>query len=186
MTAKEIIAKAQSQLGVKEKTGNNDGVPYNTWYYGREVSGASYPWCMVFVQWVFAIVNFALPFKTASCSALLNWYKKNKPEAVHETGKPGDIVIFNGHTGIVEDFENGPGSSFIYWTIEGNYSNKVARVKRTDDECIAFIRPDYVNWPDWAAPTMQKLMDKGAMNTPEASYDLMRTLVILDRLGVLG
>lgn len=181
MTSKDIIAKAVSQLGVKELTGNNDGVPYNTWYYGREVSGVNYPWCMAFVQWVFAQCGMALPYKTASCSALLNWYKKNKPDAVKTTGKPGDIVIYQGHTGIYE----AAGGTKDFTAIEGNYSNKVTRVNRKKSEVIAYIRPDYRDWPDWAAPTLQKLVDAGTLTDPDCSYDLMRTLVILDRLGKL-
>ena len=26
---------------------------YNTAFYGREVSGRAYPWCMAFIWWVF-------------------------------------------------------------------------------------------------------------------------------------
>ena len=45
------------------------------------------------------------------------------------------------------------------------------------------------NVPDWAKPSVQKLIDKGALQGDGASLnlsqDLTRTLVILDRLGVL-
>ena len=44
-----------------------------------------------------------LPHKTGSCSALLNWYQKNRPDCVMKDPQPGDIAIFTfGHTGIVE------------------------------------------------------------------------------------
>ena len=47
-----------------------------------------------------------------------------------------------------------------------------------------------MNVPDWAKPTVQKLIDKGVLTGDETgklnlSYDLVRTLVILDRLGML-
>lgn len=181
MKASDILAGAKRELGTAE-IGNTNQVKYNDWYYGRHVEGADYPWCMAFVQYIFAHYGTALPYKTASCSALLNWYKQHKPEAVKTTGQPGDIVIYSGHTGIYET----AGGAKDFVAIEGNYSNKVTRVNRRNAEVIAYIRPDYgPDWPDWAAPTLQKLTDMKVLNTPDCSYDLMRTLVILDRLGLI-
>ena len=54
ITADMIIEKAKSQLGTKESPAGSNKVKYNTWYYGKEVSGSAYPWCMAFVSWVFA------------------------------------------------------------------------------------------------------------------------------------
>jgi len=54
ITADMIVAKAESQLGTKENPAGSNKVKYNTWYYSKEVSGSAYPWCMVFVSWVFA------------------------------------------------------------------------------------------------------------------------------------
>jgi peptidoglycan hydrolase-like protein with peptidoglycan-binding domain len=54
ITADMIVAKAESQIGTKESPAGSNKVKYNTWYYGKEVSGSAYPWCMAFVSWVFA------------------------------------------------------------------------------------------------------------------------------------
>ena len=78
----QIMDIARKELGVKESPANSNNVKYNTWFYGRTVSGSAYPWCMAFVQWVFAQAGAKLPYTTASCSALLNWYKKNRPAGV--------------------------------------------------------------------------------------------------------
>ena len=43
---------AAEQIGTKEVPSGSNNVKYNTWYYGRAVSGSSYPWCQVFVCWV--------------------------------------------------------------------------------------------------------------------------------------
>lgn len=51
-TAEKILEIARSQIGTRESPANSDNVKYNTVYYGREVSG-KYPWCAVFVWWVF-------------------------------------------------------------------------------------------------------------------------------------
>ena len=66
-TAKELLAVAVRQLNVREDPPGSNNVRYNTWYYGREVSGNAYPWCMAFVQWVFAQAGVKLPTRTASC-----------------------------------------------------------------------------------------------------------------------
>lgn len=53
MTEKELLRIATAEIGTKENPAGSNKVKCNTWYYGREVSGKAYPWCMVFVQWVF-------------------------------------------------------------------------------------------------------------------------------------
>lgn len=54
VSASQIVSNAVKQLGVKESPSGSNKVKYNTWYYGKEVSGSAYPWCMAFVMWVFA------------------------------------------------------------------------------------------------------------------------------------
>ena len=193
MNSIDVLSLAWSQLGVAEKTGKNDGVPYNTWYYGREVSGDAYPWCMAFVQWVFAHAGKPLPYRTASCNALLSWYKQNKPDKVVSDPKPGDIVIFAAHTGIVDDvYANG------FTTVEGNYSNKVSHVWRKYSEAQAFIRPDWdsekkpvynsvAECPDWARAAVQFYVDRGFVRGVNDKGDLglddmkVWTLVVMHR-----
>ena len=53
MIASDIIKIAQSEIGTKESPSNSNNVKYNTWYYGKAVSGSAYPWCAVFVSWLF-------------------------------------------------------------------------------------------------------------------------------------
>lgn len=49
----KFLARAQAEVGVKESPAGSNKVKYNTWYYGKAVSGSAYPWCAVFVSWVF-------------------------------------------------------------------------------------------------------------------------------------
>lgn len=59
-----------------------------------------------------------LPYRTGSCSALLNWYKKHRPECIAADPQAGDIIIYNfGHTGIVES-----AARTTITAIEGNTS----------------------------------------------------------------
>lgn len=147
--ADAVIAIARREIGTVEKPKNSNNVKYNTWYYKQEVwngkNGGKYPWCMAFVQWVFNEAGFPLPYKTASCSALLDWYKKNAPELVHSEPQRGDIVIYKGHTGIFEKI--GPDPKYMY-VIEGNTAvgnddngGAVMERYRKVSTALAFITP---------------------------------------------
>ena len=107
-TAERVLELARVELGTKEIPANSNRVKYNTWYYGREVSGTVYPWCMTFVQWIFSQAGVSLPVKTASCGALMRAAQK---AGLWVTGdyRPGDVVIYDfpgggatDHTGLVE------------------------------------------------------------------------------------
>lgn len=143
----ELPRIAAAELGVTEFPANSNNVKFNTWFYGRTVSGTAYPWCMAFVQWCFDQAGKKLPYKTASCSALLNWYRMHQPECVAAVPQPGDIVIYNfGHTGIVES-----ASASTITAIEGNTSASnsgsqsngggVFRKVRSKSLATAYIRP---------------------------------------------
>ena len=55
-TAADLLRIAAAQVGVKESPANSNNVKYNTWYYGKAVSGSAYPWCCVFCVWCFAVL----------------------------------------------------------------------------------------------------------------------------------
>lgn len=119
----DIVSIAAAELGTKESPPNSNRVKYNTWYYGREVSGKAYPWCMVFVQWVLDQAGIKPPIRTASCGTLLNTARA-AGEAVYTGFQPGDIVIYDfekdgttDHCGIVESV-----SGATLTVIEGNTS----------------------------------------------------------------
>ena len=57
VTADMVVATALAEVGVKESPKNSNRVKYNTWFYGKEVKGSAYPWCMAFVEWCFAHVK---------------------------------------------------------------------------------------------------------------------------------
>ena len=174
MTVKEIIAIASKEIGVKESPANSNKVKYNTWYYGREVSGSAYPWCMVFVQWVFAQAGMAVPVKTASCSALLS-AAKSKGEAVYSGYQPGDVVIYDfgndgkaDHCGIVESVSGSTVTSIEGNTGIGNDSNggEVMRRTRNVSTIIGAWRPKkeakkvtYEEWKAFMQKYRQELQD---------------------------
>lgn len=142
-TVDRVLSIARGELGRAESPAGSNRTPYGKWY-GLD----GQPWCMMFVQWVFHRAGMKLP-RTASCSALLSWYRKNKPGSVRNSPEPGDIVIYNfGHTGIVENAGNGKitaieGNTSL--TDAGSQSNggQVCRRTRKTHLVTAYIRPDY-------------------------------------------
>ena len=149
MTTTKIIEIAANEIGVCENPPNNNNVKYNTWYYGKEVSGAGYPWCAVFISWCFRTEQ-ALCKKTASCVDMLDWFEKRGQ--IVKTPMPGDIVFFKystnnrrtNHVGLVIGVDGK-----IITTIEGNTSTtsqdnggKVMRRNRYSN-IVAYARPKY-------------------------------------------
>ena len=123
----KIIAKAKSQIGVKENPAGSNKVKYNTAYYGRVVSGSAYPWCCVFIWWLFKECGASKYFygggKTASCTTLMNYYKKKCQFST--TPKVGSLAFFQfdkdpdaEHIGLVIAVNN----DGTVTTIEGNTS----------------------------------------------------------------
>ena len=147
-----IVDIALSQEGTKEATGNND-VKYNDWYYGRHVSGGSYPWCAVFVSWCAnqaGVPTSVIP-KTASVSSLYSFFQGAglfKAKGSGYVPKAGDILIqkSNGasHTGIVTGSSGGN-----FTTIEGNTSNGVFQrsYSLNDAKLTGFGTPNYSGAP---------------------------------------
>lgn len=143
-TVNQVLHIARLELGGKESPPNSNRTRYGRWF---GLDGC--PWCMMFVQWVFAQAGMSLPCRTASCGTLLRWFQKYQPERVKQSPEPGDVAIYSfGHTGIVESV-----ASRTITAIEGNTSpdasgsqNNGGEVCRKTRKCslvTAFIRPDY-------------------------------------------
>jgi len=127
----KALAAAQSQVGVREASGNNDGLPSQRYANGRRE-----PWCADFVSWCFRQTGQPLPGNQRSLASVQHMEDQMKkagkflPSGAGQP-KPGDIIFFKNrssgggsgrHVGIVEKVEGGK-----VYTIEGNSSNRVAR-----------------------------------------------------------
>lgn len=155
-TVKRILEIARKEIGVTEYPANSNKVKYNTAYYGREVFGAAYPWCCAFIWWLFQQAEAKELFfnggKTASCTTLMNYYKKQKQFKISNP-HAGDLVFFNfdkntadaEHIGIVESVNGG-----IIITIEGNTGTTndanggaVMRRERRASVILGYATPAY-------------------------------------------
>lgn len=127
-TWSQVYAEAKKHVGVKESPANSNNVIFNTEYYGKAVRGSAYPWCCVFLWYVFKHANASDLFyggnKCAYTPTLANYYKNKKQW--YTTPKVGDIVFYQfsgsnriNHVGIVIEVL----ASNKIKTIEGNTSS---------------------------------------------------------------
>lgn len=152
MTAKQIIDLAKSQIGVHESPPNSNNVIYNTWYYGHPVSGSEYPWCAVFISWLFRGDQSLCP-RTASCVNMLAWFEKKRQ--IVKKPQAGDIVFFKystnarrtNHVGLVVSVSD---DGKVINTIEGNTSVKgsqdnggIVMQRNRYSNIVAYARPKY-------------------------------------------
>ena len=174
VTATQVLDLARSQLGTKAT--DTKRCKYNKWYYGADVSGAEYDWCVVFLMWLFYQLGASelLFEKTANVGIIAKQFLA-KGRLVKKNYKAGDLVIFSwsgaastwiqgvktlDHIGIIEKVN----SDGTYTTIEGNTGNtKNGEVKR----CIRYAyqiscacRPDYAPEPKIKFSTYKIKMSK--------------------------
>ena len=200
MTPEIILKVAQSQIGVCENPAGSNKVKYNTEYYGRPVQGSAYPWCCVFVWWVFKEAGAPELFfggkKTAGATTLMNYYKQKGQLVKQGNYKPGDIVFFQfdndayaDHVGIIEEvLKDGD-----IVTIEGNTSltsddngGKVMRRGRTPNVIMAVAHPDYEKEEEVKTVKVAlKVCKRGMKNYPEIKtiQRLLRSLGYKDNVG---
>lgn len=109
-TKKTPLEIAVGEIGTKEQPADSNKVKYNTWFYGKKVSGSAYPWCAVFVAWCFdqaGDTSIAGVPNKAYCPSYVTWAKRHG----YWTSKPkkGALVLYDwnhdgvaDHIGIVE------------------------------------------------------------------------------------
>lgn len=155
--ASEIMKLAKSYVGTKESPAYSNNVIFNTHYYGHEVSGGNYAWCVVFVWDTFRMAGASNLFcdgkKTAWVDTVRDWAKSKGLVVSKDQGRHGDLALFdwnhNGsgdHIGFI-DAKNADGS---YETCEGNTSvdnnsngGEVQIRTRYPSEIMMIIRPQY-------------------------------------------
>ena len=142
----KLIAWFRSQVGTQEHKEND--VPYNTHYYGREVSGPDYPWCMAFIWDGFRQCGLAKLFidggKSAYCPHVVHWAREHD-RWVTEDYRAGDILFYDwnndgqaDHVGFCTGSSNGRVDA-----VEGNVSDAVCVTHRLSGTVMGAYRPAY-------------------------------------------
>ena len=166
VTGEEILAIAAREIGYcRDKSGHNT---FGEWF------GLDYqPYCMEFVQWVYHQAGLDLPYKTASCGALLRWYKEHQPECVTGNPIPGCIVIFDfpstaydtDHTGLFVKVSDNKITTIDGNTSGGNDSNGGWVQQRTRK--LSYANPTYIIPKGLTDMDINKLIDE---MTSEQAY----------------
>jgi len=156
-----IVEWAISQLGVAESPPkSNNGEPMKRYSLSGEQPLA---WCARFVRTGMKQAGTPLPGNPWVIASVANLKKEaEKAGAWHPVGeagfepKPGDLVVLGSqatsdvgvkghHIGIVEKYE----SSLVH-SIDGNWGDKVARVKRDPKNPKDHVW-GYIRWPQSSA-----------------------------------
>jgi cell wall-associated NlpC family hydrolase len=130
--AGRALGHARSQVGVRERSGRNDGIPAQRYSGGRRE-----PWCANFVAWTYRKAGKPLPGNQRSLASVQYMEDRMKRAGAwtrrsRARPKPGDVIFFKNrgrsdrgsgrHVGMVEKVANGR-----VYTIEGNSGNRVRR-----------------------------------------------------------
>jgi hypothetical protein len=121
ITRKKIILIASKEVGVREKTGFNDGIKVES-YLKLTGLQKGHPWCAAFVSWVYAQNGLSEPRSAWSPTLFPSSRLTTKP-------LPGDLlgIYFPAikriaHVGIIERIHR----DWVY-SIEGNTNNLAGR-----------------------------------------------------------
>jgi hypothetical protein len=130
-----IVARALSEVGVREMRGQNDGIPSERYMGGRRE-----PWCAHFIAWLFRSEGRPLPKDVPPRPEVANplagvqymEYVFRELGWLVQAPKPGDVVFFKDrgtsdrghgrHVGLVTSVS--PDGRFQ--TVEGNLGDRVA------------------------------------------------------------
>jgi hypothetical protein len=138
-----IVAAAAAEVGQAEMPpGSNDSPRIAQYRAATAGAPGPGPWCAYFTSW--ACLQAGVPVGDhgegfGSVDALYAWAQRSGRAAPAGSGyvpRPGDLIVFNQHIGIVENvLPNGQ-----IQTIEGNSSDQVSRRTHPPGDAIGFVR----------------------------------------------
>src|SRR3954449_9843429 len=141
--AARMVAMAQGEVGQAEQPPGSNNSPRIA-QYRSATAGAPGPgpWCAYFVSWLAR--NAGVPVGDhgqgfGSVDALYAWAQKSGraiPTSSGQDPKPGDLIVWDEHIGIVESVR--PDGSIQ--TIEGNSSDRVSRRVHHKGDAIGYVR----------------------------------------------
>ena len=141
--AARMVAMAQAEVGQAEQPPGSNNSPRIA-QYRSATAGAPGPgpWCAYFTSWLargagVPVGDHGQGF--GSVDALYAWAQKSGraiPTSSGQDPKPGDLIVWDEHIGIVESVR--PDGSIQ--TIEGNSSDRVSRRVHAKGDAIGYVR----------------------------------------------
>jgi cell wall-associated NlpC family hydrolase len=139
-----IVDIARNEIGVREATGNNDGVRVEE-YLAHTGLGKGHAWCAAFVSWCYGQAGLPAPRSAWSPALFPVARSYTKGQEQRRAVQPADLFAIYSrklrridHVGIVQKMEGD-------WikTVEGNVGNRVLSKRRPLATIYAFS-----NWLD--------------------------------------
>jgi hypothetical protein len=138
-----IVAAASAEVGQAEQPpGSNDSPRIAQYRAATAGAPGPGPWCAYFASW--ACRQAGVPVGDhgegfGSVDALYAWAQRTgraQPSGSGYVPRPGDLIVFHQHIGIVENVL--PGGQIQ--TIEGNSSDQVSRRTHSPGDAVGFVR----------------------------------------------
>jgi cell wall-associated NlpC family hydrolase len=138
-----MVQIAKQEIGQSEQPpGSNNSARIAQYRSATPGAMAGAPWCAYFTSWVAQQAGAPLGDSGqgfGSVDALYAWAQKNGRAYTAGSGqqpKPGDLIVFNEHIGLVESVL--PGGQIQ--TIEGNSSDRVSERVHAPGDAVGFVR----------------------------------------------
>jgi hypothetical protein len=138
-----MVQIAKGEVGQGEQPpGSNNSTRIADYRSATPGAMAGAPWCAYFVSWVAHQAGAPLGDQGqgfGSVDQLYAWAQRNGRAYTAGSGqqpKPGDLIVFHEHVGLVESVL--PGGQIQ--TIEGNSSDRVAERVHPPGDAVGFVR----------------------------------------------
>src|SRR3954452_20173271 len=141
--AARMVAMAQAEVGQAEQPPGSNNSARIAQYRGATAGAPGPgPWCAYFTSWLARGAGVPVGDQGqgfGSVDALYAWAQKSGravPASSGQNPKPGDLIVWDEHIGIVESVK--PDGSIQ--TIEGNSSDRVSRRVHRKGDAIGYVR----------------------------------------------
>ena len=137
-----IVAAAQGEVGQSEQPPGSNDSPRIAMYRQATAGSGVGPWCAYFTSWAARQAGMPLGDQGqgfGSVDALYAWAQRTgraQPNGPGVVPRPGDLIVFNEHIGIVESVL--PDGRIQ--TIEGNSSDRVSRNVHGTSDAVGYVR----------------------------------------------
>lgn len=140
--ANTMCAIADGEVGQAEQPPGSNDSPRIAQYRSATAGSGVGPWCAYFVSWVARQAGTPLGDNGegfGSVDQLYAWAQRTGRAVPNGPGvvpRPGDLVVFHEHVGLVEQVL--PGGKIE--TVEGNYSDRVSRNVHDFSDALGYVR----------------------------------------------